>query len=91
MTLFRRKRVLRNKLLELMQERERKIGRRLKQHDIAQFAGVSDHTIINWIRNDVTKFDGQTIERLCDYFNCDVGDLLYFEWVDAEDTLSVDE
>jgi putative transcriptional regulator len=82
-----KQRKVRNRLLELMQERERKVGRRLKQHDIAEFVGVSDHTIINWIRNEVTKFDGQTIERLCDYFNCELSDLLYFEWVDVEDNL----
>lgn len=80
-----KQRTVRNRLLELMQERERKIGRRLKQHDIAEFVGVSDHTIINWIRNDVTKFDGQTIARLCDYFNCELSDLLYFEMVEVEE------
>jgi DNA-binding Xre family transcriptional regulator len=80
------KRIVRNRLLELMQARERKIGRRVKQHDIAVFAGVSDHTIINWIRNEVTRFDGETIERLCEYFACDINDLLYFEWIDAENS-----
>jgi DNA-binding Xre family transcriptional regulator len=61
------------------------VGRRLKQHDIAQFVGVSDHTIINWIRNEGTRFDGKTIERLCDYFNCELSDLLYFEWVEVDE------
>ena len=80
-----RQRIVRNRLLELIQERERKIGRRVKQHDIAQFVGVSDHTIINWIRNETSKFDGEIIARLCDYFDCDLADLLYFEMVDVED------
>jgi DNA-binding Xre family transcriptional regulator len=77
-------RQVRNRLLELIQEREREMRRRVKQHDIAQFVGVSDHTIINWIRNETTKFDGHIIERLCDYFKCDIADLLYFEIVDDE-------
>jgi transcriptional regulator with XRE-family HTH domain len=77
-----KQRKLRNHLLLLIQARERKIGRRVKQHDIAEFVGVSDHTIINWIRNNVTRYDANVVEGLCDYFNCDVGDLLYFEWVD---------
>lgn len=81
-----RQRQVRNRLLELIQERERKIGRRVKQHDIAVFAGVSDHTIINWIRNETSKFDGQTIERICDYFDCDIADLLYFEYIEVEDS-----
>lgn len=74
-----KQRKVRNRLLELIQEKERKMGRRLKQHDIAEFAGVSDHTIIAWIRNEVTRFDAKLIENLCNYFNCDIGDLLYFE------------
>ena len=80
-----KQRIVRNRLLELIQERERKIGRRVKQHDIAQFVGVSDHTIINWIRNETSKFDGEIIARLCDYFDCDLADLLYFEMVDVGD------
>lgn len=80
-----KQRRVRNRLLELIQERERKIGRRVKQRDIAQFAGVADHTIINWIRNETTKYDSRTIERICDYFDCDIADLLYFEIVEVSD------
>lgn len=86
-----KQRRVRNRLLELIQERERKIGRRVKQRDIAEFAGVTDHTIINWIRNDVTRYDAQMIERLCDYFNCDISDLLYFEWIEVAGPDSINE
>lgn len=82
-TMMKHRRV-KNRLLELIQERERKIGRRLKQHDIAQFAGVSDHAIISWIRNKTSIYDGKTIERLCTYFECEIGDLLYFEEIDVD-------
>jgi len=81
-----KQRKVKNRLLELMQTRERNIGRRLKQHDIAVFVGVSDHTIIHWVRNEVTRYDAQIIEGLCDYFDCDINDLLYFEWIEVEDT-----
>jgi DNA-binding Xre family transcriptional regulator len=79
MVAMARQRKLKNRLLQLIHERESKIGRRIRQHDIAQFAEVRDHTIIAWIRNEVTRFDARVVERLCDYFQCDVGDLLYFE------------
>jgi DNA-binding Xre family transcriptional regulator len=82
---YMKQRIVRNRLRELIQERERKINRRIKQHDLAKFAGVTDHTIINWIRNDVTKYDGHIIERLCEYFDCNIEDLLYFEMVEVED------
>ncbi|MDQ7024001.1 MAG: helix-turn-helix transcriptional regulator [Anaerolineae bacterium] len=78
-----KKRKVRNRLLELIQERERKRGRRIILRDIAEFVDVSDHTITNWIRNNVTRFDSKLIEGLCDYFDCDVSDLLYFEWIET--------
>jgi DNA-binding Xre family transcriptional regulator len=74
-----RQRIVKNRLLELIQAKERKMGRRVKQHDIAEFAEVSDHTIIAWIRNDVSRFDGKLLASLCDYFDCELSDLLYFE------------
>lgn len=81
-----KKRLVRNRLLELMQKRELQLGRRIKQHDIAQYIGVSDRTIISWVRNEVTRFDSQVIDGLCAYFECDIADLLYFEWVEVEPT-----
>lgn len=79
-----KKRVLKNRLLILIQERERKINRRVKLKDIAEFAEISNHTVTNWLRNKTTIYDGKTIERLCDYFNCDIGDLLYFDYEEVE-------
>lgn len=81
-----KQRKVRNRLLELMQERELKLGRRLKQVEIAEFVGVSGHTITSWIRNDVTRFDSNVIEGLCDYFDCEVGDLLYFDYVETDES-----
>jgi putative transcriptional regulator len=81
-----KQRQLRNRLLELMQARERKEGRRLKQREISSFIGVTDHTISSWLKNDVTRYDKHVVEGLCDYFDCEVGDLLYFEYVEYEPT-----
>jgi putative transcriptional regulator len=80
-----KQRKVRNRLLELIQERERQKNRRIKQRDLAKFVGVADHTITSWIRNEVTRFDSNLIEGICDYFNCDIGDLLYFEWVETDE------
>jgi DNA-binding Xre family transcriptional regulator len=86
MTGSKKRRIIKNRLLELIQEEERKLGRRVKQRDIATFAEVRDHTIIAWIRNEVTRFDAKVVERLCDYFDCEVQDLLYFEYKDSEES-----
>lgn len=80
-----KQRKLRNRLLELIQERERKIRRRIKQHDLATFIGVADNTITNWIHNDVSRFDAKIVEGICDYFDCEIEDLFYFEWVEVDD------
>ncbi|MBZ0305472.1 MAG: helix-turn-helix transcriptional regulator [Anaerolineae bacterium] len=79
------KRILKNRLLILIQERERKINRRVKLKDLASFVGVTNHTVTSWIRNDVRKYEAQIIEGFCDYFDCELADLLYFEYVEGED------
>jgi transcriptional regulator with XRE-family HTH domain len=85
-----RQRQLRNRLLELMQRRERKENRRLTQHEIALYIGVTDHTISSWLKNDVTRFDRHVVEGLCEYFGCEVGDLLYLEWVEEDEPAADD-
>jgi DNA-binding Xre family transcriptional regulator len=85
-----KKRKARNRLLLLIQERERQIGRRVRQRDIARHVGVADHTIMSWIRNEVTRFDSIMLEGLCDFFDCELGDLLYFEWVEDESESQTD-
>ena len=75
-------RKLKNRLLSLMAEKDHIEGRRIKQKEIAQAINVAPHTIGSWIRNDITKFEAYVVERLCDYFECDVSDLLYFEETD---------
>jgi len=79
-----KKRILKNRLLILIQERERKISRRIKMKDLAEFVGVTNNTIRSWIQNDVRKYEAQIIEGFCEYFDCDVADLLYFEWEEVE-------
>jgi DNA-binding Xre family transcriptional regulator len=70
---------LRNRLLILLHEKERKEGKRIKQAELARAVGVSSPTIAAWLTNDVTKFEAHIIEGLCAYFECSVGDLLYLE------------
>lgn len=80
-----KKRVLKNRLLILIQERERQINRRVKLKDLASFVGVTNHTVTSWIRNEVRKYEAQIVEGFCDYFDCDLADLLYFELVEVEE------
>jgi DNA-binding Xre family transcriptional regulator len=70
---------LRNRILILVTEKERSLGRRITQKEIAQNIGVSEQLIGRWMKNKVKQFDGETIEKLCVYFNCEVGELLYID------------
>lgn len=76
---------MKNRLFELIRQKELKLGRRIQQKEIAEFAGVSEHTIINWLRNDMARYETVVVERLCDYFNCELADLLYFEVTYTDD------
>jgi putative transcriptional regulator len=84
MTPKMRVRRIKHRLFELIRQKELKEGRRITQKEIAEFAGVSEHTMINWLRNDQTRYETVVVERICDYFDCELCDLLYFEvtWED---------
>lgn len=71
--------VLRNRFFYLLGEKERQESRRITQSEVADAVGVDLHTIIRWMRNDVKKFDAPVVARICEYFGCEVGDLLYLE------------
>jgi DNA-binding Xre family transcriptional regulator len=71
---------IRNRLLELVTDRERQLGRRMRLRDIAKFVGITDTTMTSWIRNEVSRFDTHVVVGLCNYFDIEIGDLLYFEY-----------
>jgi putative transcriptional regulator len=50
---------------------------RLSQRQLAEELNVS-HNTINKLYNGrplTARFDPETIEKICDYFGCDIGDL----------------
>lgn len=70
---------LRNRFLTLVAEKEKREGRRIRNKEIAEAVGVNEHTVARWMKNDVAKIDVPVLEAFCEYFDCDVGDLLYME------------
>jgi putative transcriptional regulator len=77
-------RKMRNRLLDLLTEKERRERRRISQAEIARDIGVSTNTMSHWMQNNQDKLDVSVIERLCDYFQCELGDLLVLEEVEEE-------
>jgi putative transcriptional regulator len=70
---------LRNRFFILLSEKEQREERRITQSEVANAVGITIHTVGRWMRNEVGKFEAPVVERICDYFNCEVGDLLYLE------------
>ncbi|USA43768.1 helix-turn-helix transcriptional regulator [Spongiibacter taiwanensis] len=49
--------------------------RKLKVTDVARDTGLHRNTITLLYKETATRVDLEAIDKLCDYFNCDVKDL----------------
>jgi putative transcriptional regulator len=59
----------------LIKKRELSLNKTLKRSDIAEGSGVSRYTIWRMLSNPNHPVSARNIDRLCQYFNCSVGDL----------------
>lgn len=75
------RKIIANRLTELMAMKGRKEGRRISQRLVAEETGIDKMTVGRYARNEVGRFDEHVIIALCVYFQCDIGDLLVFEEV----------
>lgn len=73
---------LKNKLPVLVAEYRIKKGDKLSLVELAQQTGVARETLSRMMSGDV-RVSGQTIEKLCNFFRCQPGDLLYMEFGDS--------
>ncbi len=71
--------VVRSNLFALARKRESETGRRLTNRDISKGTGISEHTIGRWMKGEVTQVNTQVVGELCEFFGCEIGDLLYVE------------
>lgn len=53
-------------------------GRRISLQDMHKETGLSWSTLQRWDAGDVTRFDAKVLEKLCNYFSCNVGDLIQY-------------
>jgi DNA-binding Xre family transcriptional regulator len=64
------------RLGELIAERKRKTGEPTRYADIVQATGVSTNTLTKMAKNEMKMVGLDTIEKLTDFFGCDIGDLM---------------
>jgi len=67
---------IKTRLKHLLLEKSLKDGSRVTYDMIHQATGISTSTLVDWANNRVSRFDENTILALCDFFRCDIGDLL---------------
>lgn len=68
--------VVRSNLDVLIAQRKQRDGKRITLRSIAQELEISRYTIYAFANNTLTEYPKEIIEKLCNYFACDVGELL---------------
>jgi len=53
-------------------------GRRIPYREIQRKTGIATSTLSSLANNEVRRYDANTLSRLCDYFQCEVGDLIEY-------------
>lgn len=69
---------IKNKLKILISEKEYREGRKLSYRTVAEEAGISLSVLTDYTSQRVKRFDAVTLEKLCQYFECQPGDLLEY-------------
>jgi transcriptional regulator with XRE-family HTH domain len=73
---------LRLNLKQLMQDKGKTVntdGSKLKQSQLAELTGIPQGTISGWERGIITRYDKEVIEKLLEYFDCELADLFIVE------------
>ena len=54
-------------------------AKRVSIQKVHEKTGLSRNTVANLYYDKATRIDFETISKLCDFFECNVNDLLYFK------------
>jgi len=73
------KRKARNQLFEVWKRREAALGKRITYRQASEATGISAATLSRWATGQVERFDGATVQALCEFFQCEVGELIVLE------------
>jgi putative transcriptional regulator len=67
---------LRSNLLVLVAEKSQRDGKRITLRSVARDTQVSTYTIYALANNELNEYPKEVLETLCNYFECQIGDLL---------------
>ncbi len=70
---------VKNRVVALIGEKQAREGKVINAAVVARGTGLTRQAIHAWMRGEVQSFKSETVEALCNYFNCEIGDLLYID------------
>ncbi len=75
---------MQNNVMELLERRARRLHiKRPALRDIAKEIDVSYYTLNGIIQNSIKEYPVDVLKKLCDYLDCNIGDLISYEEVPA--------
>lgn len=69
---------VRIRIVELM-EQKRNEGATVTQEIISKATGIPQGTLSRWAGNKVDRLDKDIMAKLCEYFDCEIGELIVLE------------
>ncbi len=70
---------VKNRIKSLIRDKESREDRDIPIEEVASAAGMTRQGFYRWLRDDVENYNKFTMDKLCRYFACQPGDILYFE------------
>lgn len=67
---------IKNNFRILLAIKETRDGREYTYDDIYNETGISPRTLAGYKQNRVNRFDAATLLKVCEFLDCDIGDLL---------------
>jgi len=68
--------MIKSNLFTVWKRREAEMGYTLTYRGVAAATGLSTATLRRWVSDSVERYDKGSLEALCDYFGCEVKDLI---------------
>lgn len=69
---------IRNRFKILLAQKELQDGQKYTYDDIRQLTGISPTTLSNYAQGTVTRFDEPTLVALCNFFECELAELIEY-------------
>lgn len=71
--------MIKNNFKVLLAKKEVHENRRITYRVISEETGLSTTTLTSYAKQNVKHYAASTLEAMCTFFGCDVGDLIYLE------------